>query len=55
MRSRRQLRRGQTTVEYTLLAACFAIPISYYFFPKMLNAIYNAWRTLAFDLSGPGI
>lgn len=46
---------GQTLVEYTLLAAMFAVPISAYFFPRLLKAVWGMFRTLAVDLSGPGI
>lgn len=46
---------GQTVTEYVLLVALFMVPISAYFWPKLLKVVYNMFRTLAIDLSGPGI
>ncbi len=49
------VRFGQSTVEYTLLAALLFIPISVYFFPQLLRVIRNIFWTLAVDMTGPGI
>ncbi len=46
---------GQTLTEYILLLALFAVPISYYLFPKLLHTTWAMFQTLAQDLSGPGI
>lgn len=54
-RMRRRIRAGQTAVEYTLVVALFAVPVSYYFFSRLLRATWMMFRTMALDLSGPGI
>jgi hypothetical protein len=51
----RARRAGQTLTEWTLLTALFMIPISAYFFPKLLQGISRFFKFLAWDLTGPGI
>lgn len=52
---RRRLVAGQAAVEYTLVVALFAVPVSYWFFSKLLRSTWMMFRTMALDLSGPGI
>jgi hypothetical protein len=53
--TRQRIAVGQTTVEYVLVVALFAVPVSYWFFSRLLRATWMMFRTMALDLSGPGI